>query len=204
MGRRRICPKCGQKMEKFRMYKEQLPCEECDEAGGRGVRIQWIKVYPCSHCQHLLEVNMTVNEIIKYGKEVSWGPMKSKKRMQTQLKEEMKRVKVEKEDMNKILEKTDENRLTELIEALQELPKVNRVHITEPRHKAQHLKEMGWIILELHIAPCDRPPYIECEKTMGKICEVVYEGISEVHFRKIGDHTYLVPIFDQPVQLPHI
>ena len=204
MGRRKICPECGHKMEKYRMYKEQLPCKECDEKGGRGVRLQWIKVYPCSNCQNLLEVPMSLNEIIKYGKEVSWGPMKSKTRMQEQLKKEMVKVKKENKEMNEILKETDETKLNELVAALQELPKVNRVHITKPRHNAVHLVEMGWNVLELRIVPCDRPPYIECEKTIGKVCEVVYEGISEVHFRKLGDKTYLVPIFEQPVQLPHI
>jgi len=204
MGRRRKCPKCGHKMEKFRMYKERIPCEDCDKIGGRGVRLRWLKVYPCSNCQFLLETEMSVNEIIRYGKEVSWGPMKSKEEMKIRLKEEMKQVKVERENMNKILENTDENKLNELVEALQALPKVNRINITEPRHKASHLADMGWNVLELHIIPCDRPPYIDCEKTIGKVCEAIYEGISEVLYRKLGDHIYLIPIFEQPVQLPHI
>ena len=158
----------------------------------------------CSHCGIMERIDMSVNEIIKYGKEVSWGPIKNKTLMVKQLGEEMKKIKVEREESKEIVKNTDETKLGELINALEDLPKVDRVFMALPRHRAKHLIDQGWNVLELHIVPCDRPPYIECENVIGKFCEVVYEGISEVYFRKLGDQTYLVPIFEQPTQLPHI
>jgi len=211
MGRKAKCPDCGSYMEgptyiKEREVKEPDPnCTTCEKFRKTTVKLNWIALYACPTCKSVKERPMTKEEVKEHARETGWGSTTRKPNFGKSIIEKAEKVVEEEIETEEILKKEEKKEtlitpLEDFINKLNNLSEIERVYLKEPRHHASHLKD--WKILELHIVPKSRPPYLEFER-FCRDYDGVYDGISEMRFLKVGD-VYLVRIIESPARLTHV
>jgi len=94
------------------------------------------------------------------------------------------------------------NPLEVFMNKIKECIEVERAYLTEPP-QASHILEMGWKILELHVVPIDRPPYLELERLLSEMPHE-WEGISELNLIKVTDSIKIIMMVENPRRLPHV
>jgi len=202
MSENTICTNCGNKLIDVSYHKEFTPpkenCPECEKYRKNMVKVRYIKLSICPNCKNIVETNLSPEQIKKHRYDFSWGYIIATSKAKERLIMDAKKLAGMKnnDDCLKI-----EDKLSIFMAKLREIPQVhvaNLVYVPV----ASHLKNLGWKILELHIVPKGRPPYFKIDELISKY-EIVWEGISEINFLKVGD-TYLVRIIESPVMLGHI